>query len=191
MYNFLMDTLEKIKSECENCTLCDLHKTRTNIVFSSGNDNAKLFLIGEAPGEQEDLEGKPFVGRAGKLLDKYLEEAGLSREQDLFIANIIKCRPPKNRVPKTNEKDACRKYLYEQILAVNPQIVILCGTTALTEFVKDKKITEIHGKEISIDINGKTFKAVPILHPSPLCRIKDKQQVMVEDLSKIKQLISC
>ncbi len=186
-----MNTLEKIKLECKNCALCDLHKTRTNIVFSSGNDNAKLFLIGEAPGEQEDLAGMPFVGRAGKLLDKYLGEAGLLREQDLYIANIIKCRPPKNRVPKTSEKDACRKYLYEQILAVNPQVVILCGTTALTEFVKDKKITEIHGKEISIDINGKTFKAIPILHPSPLCRIKDKQQVMVEDLLKIKQLIRC
>ncbi|MCQ2789330.1 MAG: uracil-DNA glycosylase [bacterium] len=189
MYNFIMDTLDKIKSVCENCILCDLHKTRNNIVFSDGNKKANLFLIGEAPGENEDNEGKPFVGRAGKLLDKYLEEAGLSRAQDLYVANIIKCRPPKNRVPKTCEKDACRKYLYEQILAVNPKVVILCGTTALTEFVKDKKITEIHGKEIFIDIKGKIFKAVPILHPSPLCRIKDKQQVMVEDLKKIKQLV--
>lgn len=184
-----MTNLIEIKKQCDSCESCGLHKTRTNIVFSDGNETSKILLIGEAPGENEDLQGKPFVGRAGKLLDKYLELAGLNREKDLYIANIVKCRPPKNRVPSKIEKAACKHYLLEQILSVNPKLILLCGSTSMDEFLPNNKITIVHGQVFDIDIEGKVFKAMPILHPSPLCRVPDKQTVMVEDLKKVKELV--
>ncbi len=181
-----MDKLEEIKEQCRKCEFCELHKTRTNIVFSDGSQNAKILLIGEAPGENEDLQGVPFVGRAGKLLDTYLEDAGLSRQKDLYIANIVKCRPPKNRVPSKEEKQACKHFLEEQILEVNPKLILLCGTTSMSEYIKGAKITDVHGKIFDISVGGKIFKAMPILHPSPLCRFKNKKEVMVEDLKHAK-----
>ena len=184
-----MDKLEKIRENCKKCESCDLHKTRLNIVFSDGKSDAKILLIGEAPGENEDIQGKPFVGRAGKILDSYLEEAGLSRKNDLYIANIIKCRPQKNRVPFKSEKIACRHFLEEQILAVNPKLILLCGTTSMSEFLKGCKITDVHGKIFDIEVGGCQYRAMPILHPSPLCRFKNKKEVMVEDLKIAKSLI--
>lgn len=185
------DMLNKIKRECENCVECELHKTRNNIVFADGNpETAKIVLIGEAPGENEDLQGIPFVGRAGKLLNEFLEKAGLSREKDLYIINIVKCRPPENRVPTRIEKEKCKKFLCEQISVVDPKLILLCGSTAMDEFLKEGKITEIHGKVFDIEILNKVYKAMPILHPSPLCRHPDKKNVMVKDLSIAKRLVS-
>lgn len=185
------DNLKKIYEECKNCEFCELHKTRNNIVFADGNpETSKIFLIGEAPGENEDLQGKPFVGAAGKRLNNYLEQAGLSREKDLYIANIVKCRPPKNRVPSKTEKTACKKYLEQQILQINPKLILLCGSTAMDSYLKDKKITQAHGQIFEIEILNKTFNAMPILHPSPLCRFENKTEVMVKDLILAKNQIN-
>lgn len=127
--------LENLKKECEKCTACELYSTRNNIVFADGNpDKASIVLIGEAPGENEDLRGIPFVGRAGKLLNEFLQKAGINREKDLYIINTIKCRPPKNRIPTDKEKKACRDFLLSQIEIINPKIILLCGATAMKSF---------------------------------------------------------
>lgn len=185
----MINKLEKLRDKCKNCASCELHKTRNNIVFADGNPNtASIVLIGEAPGENEDIQGKPFVGRAGQLLNDYLQEAGLSREKDLYIINIVKCRPPNNRVPTKAEKATCKPYLIEQILSVNPKLILLCGSTAMSEFLNEGKITEVHGQIFDIGISNKIYKSMPILHPSPLCRFPDKKNVMVKDLKKINDL---
>ena len=137
------DCLEIVRSKCESCTACALGKTRNNIVFSDGNPStAKIVLIGEAPGEMEDETGRPFVGRAGQLLNDFLAEAGISRDEDVYIINTVKCRPPENRVPTEQEQSACRKFLNAQIDIINPRAIVLCGATALKSFVElDKKQT--------------------------------------------------
>lgn len=185
------EKLNKLKLECAACKLCELNKTRKNTVFADGNpDTAKIILIGEAPGENEDLQGTPFVGRAGKLLNGFLESAGISRDNDLYIINIVKCRPPANRVPTKQEKALCKKFLTEQILTVSPKLILLCGSTAMAEFLQEKKITDVHGKVFEILISSKKFNAMPILHPSPLCRFPDKAKIMVSDLKIAKNLIT-
>ena len=132
-----LKTLEDTVRACERCELC---KTRTNIVFADGSPNAKIMFVGEAPGEQEDQTGKPFVGRAGKLLDKYLLAVGLSRES-VYIANILKCRPPKNRDPKPVEQDVCIAYLYEQMRIINPKLIVCLGRIAAIRLIdKNYKI---------------------------------------------------
>ena len=124
--------LEIAQSKCEKCTACALGKTRKNLVFSDGNpETAKIVLIGEAPGEIEDECGKPFVGRARQLLDDFLAEAGISREEDVYLINTVKCRPPQNRVPEDSEKEACKKFLNAQVDIINPRAIILCGAAAL------------------------------------------------------------
>jgi len=182
-------SLVNLKKECSSCKSCPLCENRTSIVFSDGNENAKIVLIGEAPGENEDLKGKPFVGMAGKILDKYLTLAGISREKDLYITNIVKCRPLKNRKPKLSEKQACFGFLKKQIEIVNPKIIILCGGTALETFYKDKKLSDIHGSILEIEINSKLYNAIAIYHPSPLCRVQNKQEVVVNDLKKVFQFV--
>lgn len=128
--------LNLLKTKCERCKACVLHETRTNVVFADGNpESASIILIGEAPGENEDKQGRPFVGRAGKLLNEFLESAGISRENDLYIINTVKCRPPKNRVPSNEEKNSCRDFLISQIEFINPKIILLCGATALKSFL--------------------------------------------------------
>lgn len=191
--------LNEIKDKCENCESCELHKTRNNIVFADGNpETANIILIGEAPGENEDLQGKPFVGRAGKLLNEFLIKAGISREKDLYIINTIKCRPPKNRVPTDSEKAACREFLTSQIQAVAPKIILLCGATALKSFLNSKEkniaISKIRGKIIDIEVSGKIYKAMPIFHPSYLLRNHSLQEnsprdFMLKDLKKVKELV--
>jgi len=191
------EILEKLKEKCSNCQCCELGKTRTNVVFSDGNPNtAKAILIGEAPGENEDLTGTPFVGRAGKLLNEFLEKAGINREEDLYIINTVKCRPPKNRVPSNNEKAQCVGYLNEQIRIVNPKLLIFCGSTALQSFY-DKKvpISKIRGTWLNVDVEGVTYKAMPIFHPSYLLRnhsleVGKPRALMLEDLRNISEVIS-
>ena len=127
--------LEALKKECNNCYKCELGKTRNNLVFSDGKATAKILLIGEAPGADEDATGTPFVGRAGKLLRKLIEESGLSRKDDFYIANTVKCRPPENRVPTDEEKQLCEKYLLEQIEIIQPKVIVLCGATSAKSFL--------------------------------------------------------
>ena len=191
------ELLNKLKVECENCTKCNLYKSRVNIVFSDGNpDCAKCILIGEAPGANEDLTGKPFVGRAGKLLDEFLNIAGISRENDLYIINTIKCRPPENRIPHDSEKSECRRFLDEQIKIVNPDIIILCGSTALKSFYTVKtSISKIRGKWLNIRVCGKNYPAMAIFHPSYLLRNHSMEkgsprQLMIEDLKNIHDIMS-
>ena len=123
----MTDSWDKLYEECSLCCACELSKTRTNCVFGAGNKNADVLFVGEAPGDNEDKTGIPFVGRAGKLLDKYLFEAGIDRES-VYIANILKCRPPKNRDPLPSEEDACIDFLKRQIALINPKLIVCLGS---------------------------------------------------------------
>jgi DNA polymerase len=182
--------LAEIKKKCETCQKCPLFQTRTNIVFSDGKPNQKLMLIGEAPGFNEDQTGKPFVGRAGQLLDKIFESVGLSREKDVYICNTLKCRPPNNRDPLPSEKEACRSYLYSQLEILKPRIIILCGKVALTSFLtQEKAISKIRGKWFD---GPHGSKMIPIFHPSYLLRNHSREQgsprwLMWQDIQEIKR----
>ena len=185
--------LSNIKKECENCYKCELGKTRKNIVFSDGSANAKILLIGEAPGADEDATGLPFVGRAGKYLTSLIEQVGLSREKDFYICNTVKCRPPENRVPTDEEKNLCENYLLEQIKIVQPKVIVLCGATSAKSFLGKKiKISEIRGKWFKLFDN---IDATVILHPSFLLRKHSEENdsprgLTRQDLTKIKEFIN-
>ena len=175
-------TLEEIKSECEKCRGCSLCETRTNVVFGVGNASAKLMFVGEAPGEKEDLSGVPFVGAAGKLLDKYLAAVGINRE-DVYIANILKCRPPKNRDPKPEEEDICMEYLRGQVRAIRPKMIVCLGRIAAARLIKpDFKITQEHG----VWFNRGQFEICAVYHPSALLRDPHKKDAMLADMLAIK-----
>ena len=182
-------TLLELKNVCEQCKACELSKTRTSVVFSDGSPDAKIMLIGEAPGADEDASGTPFVGRAGQLLNTFLEEAGISRKDDLYICNTIKCRPPQNRVPTNEEKLACQSYLFGQISIVKPKIILLCGATAANSFIQeDFKISQIRGKWLNI---FEDIDVMAIFHPSYLLRNHSLEQgsprwLMKKDLQNIK-----
>ena len=189
------DCLAIVREKCEKCSACALAKTRSNVVFSDGNPlSAKIVLIGEAPGEMEDETGRPFVGRAGQLLDEFLKGAGISREEDVYIVNTVKCRPPENRVPSDEEKAACRKFLDAQIDIINPRAIILCGATAMKSFLTlDKKqtISKVRGQWMNVVVDGKTYRAMTIFHPSYLLRNHSMEagsprRLMMEDLFNIK-----
>ncbi|MBO5110234.1 MAG: uracil-DNA glycosylase [Clostridia bacterium] len=175
--------LEKLHNICSSCTKCELHKTRTNCVFGTGNPQAKLMFVGEAPGEKEDLSGTPFVGAAGKLLDKYLAAVGIARE-DVYIANILKCRPPKNRDPLPAEEDACIGYLREQVKIIRPKIIACLGRISAKRLIKeDFKITEEHGKWFE---RG-DYTMCAVYHPAALLRDPRKKEAMLLDMQKIKE----
>lgn len=188
--------LEELKNKCLNCMECELGKTRNNIVFSDGEpETARAILIGEAPGENEDKTGTPFVGRAGKLLNEFLEKVGISREKDLYIINTVKCRPPKNRVPSDEEKKLCEEYLLKQIEIINPEVIIFCGATALKSFYDKKiQISKIRGEVLEVEIGGKIRRCIPIFHPSYLLRYHSLEEgsprdLMLKDLKKIKNML--
>ena len=191
------ECLSIVESKCRACRACGLAKTRHNVVFADGNrETAEIVFIGEAPGETEDLEGRPFVGRAGDLLNEFLEQAGISREDDLYIINTVKCRPPENRIPTDEEKTACEKFLNAQIDIMNPKAIVFCGATALKSFWPDPKvqISKIRGNWFDVTINGKEYKAMAIFHPSYLLRNHSMQEgsprrLMQQDLKEIRNLI--
>ncbi len=175
-------TWEELESACGVCQKCSLCETRTNCVFGTGNRNARLMFIGEAPGEKEDLSGIPFVGAAGKLLDRFLEAVDISRE-DVYIANILKCRPPKNRDPLPAEEDACIDYLREQVRLIDPELIVCLGRISAMRLIKpDFKITKEHG--VWFDVAGKRICAV--YHPSALLRDPHKKEDMLTDMKMIK-----
>ena len=133
---------ETLKNDCLKCKKCRLCETRTNVVFGYGNPLAEVMFVGEGPGEQEDIQGKPFVGRSGKLLDKMLLEIGLSREENIYIANIVKCRPPKNRDPLPEEQEMCIDWLRNQTALLKPKLIVAVGRIAAMKIIDDKiKIT--------------------------------------------------
>ena len=179
-------SLQELKKNCEECKKCALHETRTNCVFGVGNPNASLMFVGEAPGEQEDLSGVPFVGRAGQLLDKFLLAVDIPREE-VYIANILKCRPPKNRDPLPAEEDACIDFLREQVALINPKVIVCLGRIAAMRLIKpDFKITQEHGAWFK---KG-NYLMTAVYHPAALLRDPRKKEDMLEDMKKIKEKIS-
>lgn len=182
--------LDAIKEKCLTCEKCNLCATRTNVVFADGIPNHKLVLIGEAPGYWEDQKGKPFVGKAGQLLDKIFASVGLSRERDVYICNTIKCRPPDNRNPLPEEKEACREYLDAQLEILKPQIILLCGGVALNSMLPTQGgITKVRGKWFDGPYGS---KMMPIFHPSYLLRNDSREKgspkwLMWQDIQEIKR----
>ena len=180
-----MDTWESLKRDCAGCRGCSLGETRHNLVFGVGNAQAEVMLIGEGPGEQEDLQGIPFVGPAGKLLDDMLEMIDLDR-QKVYIANIVKCRPPRNRDPLNVEQEACRPWLDRQIALVNPTIIVCLGRIAAMALIReDFRITREHGQWFERD--GRRLMAT--YHPSALLRDVDKRPEAFMDLRALRKEI--
>lgn len=174
--------LNALKHECEHCKACRLYSTRNHLVFGTGNPHADVFFIGEGPGENEDIEGQPFVGRSGKLLDECLAVFGFSREENIYIANMVKCRPPENRDPKRDEKEACIHFLEEQIRLVDPKVVVCLGRVAASHFLGgDFKVTRQHGEFREMD--GRLFTAT--FHPAAILRNINNKPLFLEDIEKI------
>ncbi|MGD2250512.1 MAG: uracil-DNA glycosylase [Candidatus Methanofastidiosia archaeon] len=160
-----MERLQKLEEKCTGCTACDLSKERTNVVYGEGPLNADIVLVGEAPGKKEDETGRPFVGRAGTLLDKTLEKTGITRDS-VYITNIVKCRPPANRTPRKKEVDTCiLLYLYNQIEIIDPFVVVMLGNTPLKTFIGETGITDVHGSVYEKDrLYLATFHPAGILY---------------------------
>lgn len=182
-------TLEETKRIASTCTRCRLSQGRTQVVFGSGNPHAKLMLIGEGPGQTEDETGLPFVGRAGQLLTKIFESVNLDRERDVYICNIVKCRPPENRRPQKDEAEACRPYLEAQLHYVNPKIILLAGATAVEGILgRTDPMNRIRGTWI--EWRGR--KVMPIFHPSYLLRNQSKavgspKWLMWQDIQEVRK----
>ena len=178
----MADTWEFLKSECMNCRACALADTRTNVVFGDGSEQAEILFIGEGPGQHEDEQGIPFVGRAGQLLDDMLEIIGLDRSK-VYIANIVKCRPPQNRDPLNVEQDACIGYLRRQAALLHPKVIVCLGRIAAKAIIKeDFKITQEHGQWFQR--GGVQMTA--IYHPAALLRDVGKRPETFEDLKSIQ-----
>lgn len=181
-YIFEDEKWQTLYDKCRSCHRCPLGDTRTNCVFGTGNTSADLMFIGEAPGEQEDLSGMPFVGRAGQLLDRYLYAVEIDREE-VYIANILKCRPPKNRDPLPEEEEMCIDFLREQVRLVKPKIIVCLGRIAAMKLIRpDYRITREHGTWIE---KGQ-FQMTAVYHPALLLRDPRKKEEMLEDMKSIK-----
>ncbi|MGM9538592.1 MAG: uracil-DNA glycosylase family protein [Candidatus Onthomonas sp.] len=176
---------ESLRQSCEQCRNCPLGETRTNLVFGDGNPQAKLMLVGEGPGQQEDLSGIPFVGPAGKLLDQMLEIIDLDRSR-YYITNIVKCRPPNNRDPLAQEQDACIGYLRTQTRLIRPRLIVCLGRIAAMRLIRpDYRITREHGQWVQ---KG-DFWLTAIYHPSALLRDESKRPETFDDLIGIRDKI--
>jgi uracil-DNA glycosylase len=161
------ESIAEMVPHCTTCQRCELSQSRTHAVIGRGSPTASIMIIGEGPGQNEDEQGLPFVGRSGQLLEKILESVQFSSEQDVYICNVVKCRPPDNRTPTPQEAEACKPYLLEQIRIVNPKIILLTGATAVRGLTGDKRgITKIRGQWL--DWQG--YLCMPIFHPAYLLR---------------------
>ena len=182
----MYQTLDEIKEEVKKCTKCNLCQNRTNTVFADGNPNEKIMFIGEGPGADEDKEGVPFVGKAGKLMNQAFKGLGIDRSK-IYIANIVKCRPPGNRTPLKNEAEACLDYLRSQVMLVKPKIIVLLGSVALKAILGDEySITRSRGKWIE----KKDIKYMPTFHPAALLRDETKKIDFYNDLKLVLKEIS-
>ena len=182
----LAGTLKLIREEIGDCTRCKLHAGRTNLVFGVGNPKADLMFVGEAPGRDEDLKGEPFVGRAGQLLTKIIEAIDLTRD-DVYIANVIKCRPPKNRNPEPDEVKTCEPFLFSQIDAIQPRVIVALGAFAVRTLLRDDKtpISKLRGQQYSY--RGTTL--IPTFHPAYLLRSPDKKRYVWEDMKQVRAIL--
>ena len=175
-------TWDELEKECRSCTKCELGKTRTNCVFGCGDRNADLMFIGEAPGENEDLTGIPFVGRAGQLFDQYLKAVGIERDK-VYIANMLKCRPPKNRDPKPEEQDLCIEYLRSQVRLIRPKLIVCLGRISAMRLISpDFRITKEHGQWV----RRGCFEICAVYHPSLLLRDPRRRPEMLGDMKAVK-----
>jgi uracil-DNA glycosylase len=178
-------TLPGVREELGECTRCPLSRTRKNLVFGEGSARARLVFVGEAPGEEEDNQGRPFVGRAGQLLTKIIDAMGLKR-QDVYICNILKCRPPGNRNPKEEEIKTCEPFLVKQLEAIDPEIICALGTFAAKTLLRaETPISSIRGK--FHDYHGR--KLMPTYHPAYLLRNPDAKKLVWEDVQKIMKIL--
>ena len=177
-----MIDFKHLKEEVNHCSKCVLSKTRTNAVFGEGFNQAEIMCIGEGPGYYEDLQGRPFVGKSGQLLDKILAACGFNRKEHVFIGNIVKCRPPNNRDPLPDERESCLPYLYKQIEYINPKIIILLGATALKGLIDpNARITKVRGEWM--EWNNRLV--MPTFHPSALLRNEKLKRPAWEDFKKV------
>jgi DNA polymerase len=174
--------LAAVREDLGDCIRCKLHKGRKNIVFGEGNPNAVLVFVGEGPGQEEDLQGRPFVGAAGQLLTDIIVKGMQLKREDVYICNIIKCRPPGNRNPEPDEVEACEPFLIEQLRAINPKIIIGLGNVAVKTLLKTKEgITSLRG-------NWKTYQGIPLMptfHPAYLLRTPSDKRLVWDDIKKV------
>jgi len=174
--------LAAVSEELGDCIRCKLHTSRKNIVFGEGNPNAALVFVGEGPGQEEDLQGRPFVGAAGQLLTDIIVKGMQLKREDVYICNIVKCRPPGNRNPEPDEVEACEPFLIKQLRAINPQIIIGLGNVAVKTLLKTKEgITSLRG-------NWKTYQGIPLMptfHPAYLLRTPSDKRLVWEDIKKV------
>ena len=181
----LHETLDVISADFGECTRCKLHRKRNKIVFGSGNPTADLVFVGEGPGHDEDVQGLPFVGRAGKLLTQMIEAMGLTRDQ-VYIANIVKCRPPENRQPEEDEVATCIPFLFRQLASINPKVIVCLGSTASQALLETKKsISQFRGQWF--DFRG--AKLIPTYHPAYLLRNPAAKADVWTDLKKVMVLL--
>ncbi len=189
----MVETLESIAEEIRKCRKCDLWKTKTNYVPGEGSDRAKIVFVGEAPGREEDRQGRPFVGNAGKLLDELLASIGLRRE-DVFITNVLKCRPPGNRDPRPEEVEACSPYLVRQLNVIKPDVIVCLGRHS-SSFVfelfglKFRGISRERGEVRKVNSWGKEVYVVPVYHPAAALYRPQLKEILFEDFKKIGGLI--
>jgi len=182
----LPNTLEALQKQAQNCHLCELSKSRQKVVFGEGNPHADLLFIGEAPGATEDSSGKPFVGRSGELLTKMIENVLQISRSDVYITNIVKCRPPNNQVPTPTQAHTCQPYLLKQIELIKPKLIVTLGATAYHYLTGDETgITKIRGTLHK----QKGYTIIPTYHPSYLLRNPSAKKEVFEDLLKVKDLM--
>ncbi|MFI5027937.1 MAG: uracil-DNA glycosylase [Solirubrobacterales bacterium] len=181
--------LVELYKEVQACTRCPLHETRTKAVFGAGNADADLMFVGEAPGAEEDRQGLPFVGRAGALLNQMLEGIGLSRE-DVFIANVLKSRPPGNRDPQALEIEACRPYLFEQVRLIEPKVVCTLGNFA-TKLLSGNPagITKVRGTPQLCELGDRTVFLLPLFHPAAALRTPAVKETLRADFERLSELL--
>ncbi|MGE5281486.1 MAG: uracil-DNA glycosylase [Chloroflexota bacterium] len=184
------EELVALYKEVQTCTRCPLHETRTKAVFGAGDADAELMFVGEAPGAEEDRQGLPFVGRAGQLLNQLLEEIGMSRE-DVFIANVLKSRPPGNRDPQPLEIEACRPYLFEQVRLIEPKVVCTLGNFATKLLTGNPAgITRVRGTPQVHELGGRPVLLLPLFHPAAALRTPSIKEVLRGDFELLPQLLA-
>ncbi len=179
-------SLEEIRAQVEGCHACSLADTRTKTVFGVGNPMARVLFIGEGPGENEDLQGEPFVGRGGILLDRMLAAVGLSRDTNIYIANMVKCRPPQNRDPKPEETEACIGYLRKQTQVIAPKIIVCLGRVSAQKIISpDFKVTVQHGEFVK---RGNTL-LMGTFHPAAILRNPNQKPLAFDDFTRLRDMI--
>jgi uracil-DNA glycosylase len=183
------EDLVALYREASSCVRCPLHQGRNRVVFGNGNADADLMFVGEGPGQQEDIQGLPFVGRAGKLLDQLLEEIGLSRGE-VFVTNVVRCRPPANRDPQPDEIAACRSYTDRQIELIEPRLICTLGKFAMQVLTRTNRgITAVHGRPEVHELGGRTMRVYPLFHPAAALRSTKTLEDLREAFARIPALL--